>query len=65
MKLGPQVIISGFPVGGQCGVVGESHWWGVWWAAGLVGNLVGLVGVGLVLEFPCSGAGVYGASLVL
>ena len=31
----------GFPVGVLCGVVGESHWWGVWWADGLVGSLVG------------------------
>ena len=23
----------GFPVGVLCGVVGESHWWDVWWDA--------------------------------
>ena len=48
----------GFPVGVLCGVVGESHWWDVWWAGGESGW--GLVGVCLVLEFPCLGACVYG-----
>ena len=45
----------GFPVGVLCGMVGESHWWDIWWAAGLVGNLVGACGCWSGVAFPCWG----------